>query len=79
MDDKALKPQELDIELIVAEPVCSRGDMETAKIVEQGIVMSEIEGILEATEFLKSKKINPDVVERVLWRPSERRDYSFKR
>jgi hypothetical protein len=53
--------------------------METAKIVEQGIVMSEIEGILEATEFLNSKKINPEVVERVLWRPSERRDYSFKR
>jgi hypothetical protein len=66
-------------EWIVAAPVNSRSDMATAQIVEHGIEIAKLEGIIAATQFLREKKIDPDVVERVLWRPSQRRRYSFSR
>lgn len=72
-------PDDMVEEWLVAEPVNSRVDMVTAQIVEHGIEIAKLNGIMAATAFLNEKHVDADVVERVLWRPSQRRKYSFQR
>lgn len=72
-------PDELVEEWLVAEPVNSRVDMVTAQIVEHGIEIAKLNGIMAATAYLNENRIGAEIVERVLWRPSQRRKYSFQR
>ncbi|MGI4846751.1 MAG: hypothetical protein ACRYGK_01220 [Janthinobacterium lividum] len=72
-------PEELVEEWLVAEPVNTRTDMVTAQIVEHGIEIAKLNGIMAATAYLHEKQIDASVVERVLWRPSQRRKYAFQR
>lgn len=55
------------------KPVKSRPDINTACIVEHGIILFHTRGAPQATDFFKKNKVPPDVVVRVLFHPSRRR------
>ena len=57
----------------VPEPFSRRTDMETAKIVNQGILFQERIGIDYAAAYLSCRGVSLDVAMRVLARPWERR------
>jgi len=57
----------------VPQPFSRRTDMETAKIVNQGILFQERIGIDYAAAYLSCRGVSVDVALRVLSRPWERR------
>lgn len=57
----------------VPQPFSRRTDMETAKIVNQGILFQERIGIDYAAAYLSCRGVSMDVAMRVLARPWERR------
>jgi hypothetical protein len=54
----------------------SRKDYISAQLVEIGIVIQALQGTEHAAQYLRSKKVDIDVVLRVLSQPSERRTWN---
>jgi hypothetical protein len=57
----------------LAEPHYQRQDLRQRDIVNQAIAVQESSNTMSAIEFLKSRDIHPDVIERVLLEPERRR------
>ncbi|MDB5840383.1 MAG: hypothetical protein JWQ23_2335 [Herminiimonas sp.] len=53
----------------------TRIDWNTARFVEEGIVMQAIHGTGHAAKFLKNRMVHIDVALRVLLSPEKRRDF----
>ncbi|MGV7206876.1 hypothetical protein ACLB1G_03360 [Oxalobacteraceae bacterium A2-2] len=56
-----------------AAGLCPRTNTQASAVVDQGIVVQESFNTVCAVEYLKSNNVNPDVIERVLLHPEQRR------
>jgi hypothetical protein len=63
-------------DLAVATPRDARLDQHQRAIVDHGILMQQCSNTMSAFEYLKSRDIDPRVIERVLLEPRRRRSYS---
>lgn len=63
-------------DLAIATPVDARLDLCQRDIVDHGILMQQSSNTMSAVEYLKSRDIDPRVIERVLLGPRHRRTRS---
>lgn len=54
---------------------CKRHDSALTEIVQCGIVLQDISGRAEAHHFLTVRGVRPDIIERVLSHPEQRRAF----
>jgi hypothetical protein len=60
-------------DLAIASPADARMDMRQRDIVERGIMLLHTSNTMTALEYLKSRDVDPRVIERVLLDPRRRR------
>jgi hypothetical protein len=63
-------------DLAVAAPLDARLDQRQRAIVDHGILMQQRSNTMSAFEYLKSRDVDPRVIERVLLEPRRRRSHS---
>jgi hypothetical protein len=61
-------------DLAIAPPVDARLDVLKSDIVDRGISLQQSSNTMSAFEFLKSRDVDPSVIERVLLDPRRRRN-----
>jgi hypothetical protein len=63
-------------DLAIATPTEVRLDERQRAIVDHGILVQQSSNTMSAFEYLKSRDVDPRVIERVLLEPQRRRRYS---
>jgi hypothetical protein len=63
-------------DLAIATPADARLDLRQRDIVDHGVLMQQRSNTMSAVEYLKSRDIDPRVIERVLLGPRYRRSRS---
>lgn len=69
-------PHVFPADLTIATPVDARLDLRQRDIVEHGVLMQQCSNTMSAVEYLKSRDVDPRVIERVLLGPRHRRGQS---